>query len=189
MANSTIAMSNLSRSFTIGGIGHRDLQGRSQTIGSRIDGVLRQMIVAHENDQLSFICSLAEGADRLLLAAARRLELPYDCVLPCSPKCFSEDFSSSESRVEFEQFLADARSVLQPHSPVDKETGYLWASEAVLHHADVVIAVWNGKLGNGPAGTAQTVGRALARGKTVIQVPVSFDQPVRLLESDAEMLR
>ncbi len=188
MSDSTTPASQPSRPFTIGGVGHRDLEGREQSIRRLIEIVFQETVAAHRDEQLSLVCSVAEGADRLLLSAAARFDVPYDCVLPCSPACFREDFHSPESCAEFDVLLEGARSVLYPETPLDKEAGYIWASEAVLYHADLLIAVWNGKPGNGAAGTADSVARAMARGVVVVRIPIEPAEQIESRESDPEIL-
>jgi hypothetical protein len=130
--------------------------------------------------------SVAEGADRHLLGAAATLNLPYDLVLPCPPDCFLEDFTSAESRSEFEQLQQGARRVLQPDGDPSKEAGYLWASEIILDHADTLLAVWDGGPGNGLAGTAETIQRALDRGIPVYWIRADASEAATLLEPRTE---
>ena len=176
------------RSFSVGAVGHRDLSEMEESIGRQIVVVFRQLIAFHQHEHVSLVCSVAEGADRLLLASSIELGIPYDCVLPCSPGCFREDFHSSFSREEFDRYLQGARSVEQPAALIDKESGYLWASEAILAHADTLIAVWDGEPGHGPAGTAETVAKALARGIPVIWIPTVPPHAFKSLEPGAEIL-
>ncbi len=182
MPDTTSPSNQSAASYTIGAIGHRNLAGLEQAIVRQIAFVLRQLIDEHPNERLSLLSSVAEGADRLLLASAAELGLPYDCVLPCSPECFRVDFASPDSRGEFDRLLETARSVMQPEMPFDKEEGYLWASEAVLARADTLLAVWDGGSGNGAAGTAETVARARKRGIPVIWIPTEPPHTVQVLE-------
>ncbi len=168
--------------FTIGAVGHRKLAGDPSAIGTRIADTLRQLAAEHPDVDVSLLSSVAEGADRVLIASAAGLDIPYDCVLPSSPTCFREDFQSHGSVVEFDQMLEAARSVALPTEPMDKESGYLWASEFILDRADALIAVWDGAPGHGPAGTAETVTRALQRGIPVIWIPTHMPHTVRRLE-------
>ncbi len=176
------------RTFTIGAVGHRNLEGNPGAIGIRIASTLRQLAAEHADVGVSLLSSVAEGADRILLASAAELDIPYDCVLPCSPACFREDFPSQGSKFEFERLLVAARSVTTPVEPMDKECGYLWASEFVLDRADALIAVWNGAPGHGSAGTAETVTKALERGIPVIWITTQAPHTVRKLEPRAGTL-
>lgn len=128
------------------------------------------------------IGSVAEGADRSLLGAAETLAIPYDIVLPCPPDCFREDFTSEESQAEFDRLYRGARHVVEPEHGSTKEAGYLWASGVILDHAHVLLAVWDGGPGNGLAGTAETVSRALDRGIPVYWIHADATQAAKILE-------
>ena len=167
--------------FTIGAVGHRKLEGSAEEIGNRISLVLRELLAEHPDEQVSLVCSIAEGADRLLLSSAIELGIPYDCVLPSTSDCFRADFQTQESCDQYERLLAGARTVTEPVGPIDREAGYLWASDNVLDRADTLVAVWDGGPGHGPAGTAETVARALSRGIPVVWVPSHPPYAVRKL--------
>lgn len=167
--------------FTIGAVGHRKLDGNPSVIGSKIAETLRQLATQHREVGISLVSSIAEGADRILIASSIELNIPYDCVLPCSPACFREDFQSHGSIVEFDRLLEAARSVTLPTEPLEKESGYLWASESILDRANALIAVWDGAPGDGPAGTAETVTRALKRNIPVIWIPTYPPHTIRML--------
>lgn len=176
-------------SFTIGAVGHRKLAGIEPALQRQISVVLGQLITRHPDERLSMLCSVAEGADRLLLATAVDLGIPFDLVLPCSPECFRQDFHSTDSREEFDRFLHGARTVTQPDGPDDKEPGYLWASETMLERTNTLVAVWDGGPGHGPAGTAETVASALTRGIPVIWIPTEPPSDFQLIEPRAEAVR
>ena len=186
MPDTTSPSSQTHTSFTIGAVGHRNVEAVEQALSSQIAVVFRQLNAEHMRERISLLSSFAEGADRLLLATAAELGMQYACVLPCAPDCFREDFVSRESRAEFERLLDAALSVVYPDWPLDKEAGYVWASEAVVDRCDILVAIWNGAPGNGPAGTAGTVARALARGIPVIWVSTEPPHTVRRLEPSVE---
>lgn len=171
------------QAFTIGAIGHRTLEGSSAAIRERIDQVLQEIVEQNTACRPSLASSVAEGADRLFLAAAEGMGLAFDLLIPCTPACFREDFTTDTSQSEFEDLLTKARSVTAPEPPMGKEAGYLWASESLLDRSDVLIAVWDGGVGHGPAGTAATVARARERGIPVIWIPSHPPYAVRRLEA------
>src|SRR5687768_624009 len=114
MPDTTSPSSQSRTSFTIGAVGHRNVDEAERALSGQVAIVLRQLITEHPDERLSLLSSVAEGADRLLLAAAGELAIPYACVLPCPPDCFREDFVSRESRDEFDRLLEAARSVVYP---------------------------------------------------------------------------
>jgi hypothetical protein len=170
--------------FVVGGAGNRFLPADTRAIERSIDSALLAIATdaGIERERLLLLVSVAEGADRLLIKAASRLGIRYECVLPCSPLCFSEDFSSLESVEEFEALLAGADAVTSPEpEPAEKLQGYLWASRYILGRADLLLAVWDGSPGNGPAGTADTIDLATGRELPVIWIPTDPPiEPVRL---------
>lgn len=183
MCDETTPLNDSNASFVIGGTGHRSLESSSQGIAARIAEVLQLLLEQYPDRPTSLISSVAEGADRLLVEIALEHEIPWDCVLPCAPSCFRQDFATQSSLEQFERLLASARSVSRPDPPLDKESGYLWASNAVLQAADILVTVWDGGPGHGPAGTAETVARARSMGMPVIWIPSHAPYVIRRLES------
>lgn len=174
-------MSDTFTRFTIGAVGHRDLGTFEFELRRTVSDALEHLVARHPRSACSVLTSLAEGADRLFVIAATELGLPYDCALPCAPDRFAEDFSTSESRMEFGRLLAGARSVLLPPLGFGKEDGYLWVSDTVLELSDCLVAVWDGEPGRGPAGTADTVARARLRSIPVIWIATDPPFPARAL--------
>lgn len=164
--------------FVVGGVGHRVLDSRLVELEAEIRNELQSIIDDHGAcaDRIRLIVSVAEGADRILIEAAIDLGIPYVCVLPCSPVCFAEDFPTVESVETFQRQLALAIDIVGPaEDPADRLDGYLWVSQYLLDHADVLIAIWDGEDGNGKAGTADTVETAIRRNIPVIWI--SADAP------------
>ncbi len=188
MTDATDPRQGTDGTFVIGAVGHRELEGNPEAIANRIAAVLAQIAAEHADFPVSLLSSVAEGADRLLLAAAAEHGIPYVCALPCAPDCFREDFSSPDSSSEFDQLLESARAIVMPTESIDKESGYLWASNYVLDRADVLVAVWDGAPGHGPAGTAETVSRALKQGLPVIWIPTHVPHTVRMLGARASAI-
>ena len=159
--------------LVVGGVGNRFLPTDTRNIARRIDAAFSAIAsnAGIEMDELRLLVSVAEGADRLLIESAARLGIRYECVLPCSPECFAEDFSSLESIREFQTHLAGAEAIAMPESdPTERIQGYLWASRTILSRTDVLLAVWDGTPGNGPAGTAHTIDIATGREIPVIWI-------------------
>lgn len=166
----------LTRPFVVGGVGNRLLPADIRALENGIDSAFRA-IAADAGLRLGDLVlevSLAEGADRLLVHSARRLGVPYRCILPCPPACFAEDFDNPSSIETFESLLSAACSVTFPDfDPTEKSRGYLWASRHILSQARVLLAVWDGEPGNGPGGTAHSIEVARDREIPVLWIPTN----------------
>jgi hypothetical protein len=183
--------STLRRGFVIGAVGHRYLPGERLALFKSISQVLDDLIEqkAGSSVEVDMLVSVAEGADRLFIEAAISRRIPYSCVLPCSPRCFESDFDEPQSIAEYHQLLSGARSIVQPEiDPVERVGGYLWANHYILDRADVLVAVWDGKPANGPAGTGDSVEDAEERCVPVIWIPTEAPHEPIALEMAAFIL-
>lgn len=131
------------------------------------------------------LTSLAEGADRMGADAALELGIPLHVVLPMPRLSYEEDFADGESRADFRAKLAAATRVIELDAPVNGQNGrdraYSLAAEILLDHADILIAVWDGKPPGGYGGTVMTIVEGCARGLPVVVIDAAGAQPARLL--------
>jgi hypothetical protein len=163
-----------SRRLVIGGVGHRSLSGDSAALERAIEEAFATFEREYDRTpgETRLLISVAEGADRLIIQAAHRAGIAYQCVLPCSTECFAQDFEREESVQEYHRLLADANRVIHPDvDPIEKLDGYQWATEYIVDHADVILAVWDGGPSHGPGGTANAVELASERGIPVHWIP------------------
>jgi hypothetical protein len=177
-------ISSQRRGLVIGAVGHRYLPGERLALFSAISRVLDDLVEQSTSTpaEMEMLVSVAEGADRLFIEAAASMKIPYSCVLPCSPPCFESDFDGPHSISEFRRLLSSARSIVRPEiEPEERVAGYLWANQFILDRSDVLVAVWDGKPANGPAGTADSVEDAGERCVPVIWIPTEAPhEPVAL---------
>jgi len=168
-------------SIRIGVVGHRlDRLTRDDALAleERICDVMVQLQRALDGVKQGIpkgdprvVTSLAEGADRIVAKKAVDLGLLETVVLPFPRSRFERDFSSDESRREFHELLDAAASIIEPsHDSIGAEEAYEAASSIIIGCADLLIAVWNGKPGRGPGGTAHTIDRAIQNGVPVIWI-------------------
>jgi hypothetical protein len=190
-------------SVRVGVTGHRDLAGADlPALRASVDAVLAAIesavrIVAHkvaahglyadEPPVLRLVSSLAEGADRLVAAAALarrpkeefwRLAAP----LPFPTELYRKDFPAS---AEFEHLLAAAgdEAVELDGRPDDDDTktaAYLEAGRFMLRHADLVIAIHDPAHADKPAGTAAMMREAEAIGLPLLVIAATPPHAVRL---------
>ncbi|PZU51312.1 MAG: hypothetical protein DI568_01580 [Sphingomonas sp.] len=132
--------------------------------------------------ELHVISALAEGADRLCADVALELGYRLDCPLPFTSADYEQDFASPGSRADYAALCARAERILElPGDRSSPTAAYALAGGAILGSADILLAIWDGKGGSGPGGTADVVANALAMGKPVIHVPLDDADPVSLL--------
>jgi hypothetical protein len=110
------------------------------------------------------VSALAEGADRLVVRAVlKRGGSRLEAILPLPKFDFLNDFETPDSKEDFLRLIARADYVTGLPACATREEAYAAANERLLDGVDVLIAVWDGKGGQGEAGTAEVVARARAR--------------------------
>ncbi|MDD2366990.1 MAG: hypothetical protein PHN84_12580 [Desulfuromonadaceae bacterium] len=134
------------------------------------------------------ISPLAEGADRLvaevvLTTAEGRLEVP----LPMSGAEYKKDFSTPESKQQFDLLLLKAVRAYERHplhETYDPQVSkYLWAGNEVVRSSDIIIAIWDGKPAKGTGGTAQIVDLAKESGKPVFVISSQSPYAIELFNA------
>jgi hypothetical protein len=169
--------------------GHRDdgLNGADmallvQRIAETLDTISR---LSHGSPAL--VVSLAEGADRLIVAEALERKWPVTAVLPFERDEFARDFESGASRREYRQFVARADHVIElpaVRSEAGDGAAYAAANQVMLDRADLVLTVWDGKPARGPGGTAEVIAQAWARGLPVVWIAAQPPHGIRLLDPE-----
>lgn len=153
----------------VGVTGHRRLVP-TEGLERAIDEALGRIASAFPGP-LTVVSPLAEGADQLVARRAfalghRRLIVP----LPLPKDDYLRTFASAGARAEFLSLLAHADEVVViGQAPTDVEA-YHAGGRWVLDHADVLVAVWDGRPPRGKAGTGAIVEEARARGLPVAWV-------------------
>ncbi len=157
--------------IAIGVTGHRALKDVEKLLAG-LDRVLEHIDRCFPGQDWSIISSLAEGADRLVVARAlayrpgARLIVP----LPMPPEQYKAIFSSGESGEEFERLLRQASQVVPPQTGQTGDEAYLAAGLAMLDRADLLIALWNGQAAQGRGGTGEIVDLARQSGLPIAWV-------------------
>ncbi len=104
---------------------------------------------------------LAEGADRLVAERVLAREgAELEAILPMSEADYERDFATDASRSEFRSFLAKAAAIHRLPASSNRAEAYAAAGRFVVDHCDILIAIWDGKAGDGPGGTADTIAYA-----------------------------
>ena len=158
--------------YKIGISGHRDLlPSQNEENLLILKGHLLKLKRDHQAKELLVLSPLADGADRLIIKAARELDIEYDVVLPMPKSLYVKDFSK-ESLVEFEFLLNHAKSVqtielyagntLQLISTysIYRDYQYRQVGRKIVDLADEMIIMSNGIKNNKMGGTEDIVNYA-----------------------------
>lgn len=122
--------------------------------------------------QLRLHTPLATGADQVAANSARAASFQIRALLPFSPDEYAKDFQGSELD-EFKRHLQGASSLFAlPGERADGDDAYVLVGKAVVAAADILVAIWDGRAGNGPGGTAHVVDLALANSVPVIHIGI-----------------
>ena len=187
-----------SRPIIIGVTGHRNLDARDNLLHRLVTHELKRLKRANGNAPLLVLSGLAEGADRLVVDAARNIGEMYIAVLPLPDPLYERDFSGVASRAEYARLcssalrivraplMASRRDIAEYGEP--RNCQYAWTGAYIAKRAQVLIALWDGAPARGTGGTAQVVEWFLAN-KTPGQYRISH--AARLVgrsEVDAEFI-
>lgn len=134
---------------------------------------------------LILISPLAEGADQLVVRRAfeigyRQLIVP----MPFPKEDYLRTFESADAKAEFEHLANVAEDVVIIDQAKSEMDGYRAVGNWVLDHADVLVAVWDGRPPRGEAGTGAIVEAARARNLPIAwvhteQLPMQDGEPVQ----------
>ena len=147
-----------------------------------VQALHRQYRSAFSDDPplLVAVSALAEGGDRIFAEEALRAGWQLDAVLPFARLDYERDFATPESKSRFASLIERARAVFEietPWSEGDRSAAYETAGCVMLDHADLVVAIWDGRESAGRGGTREIMDQALRRETPVVWVSSAIDQP------------
>jgi hypothetical protein len=148
--------------IVIGVTGHRYLPPQDElSLRLAIEQTLARFELACPNSPLVLITGMAEGADRLAARCAfeRGPRWQVGAVLALAPEEFEKDFETIESKQEFRDLLDRCTWVRPPpNENTDRPAVYCEVGLWISHHAQWLIALWDGQETNAaPGGTAWVV--------------------------------
>lgn len=123
------------------------------------------------------VCGLAPGTDQFAAGAAARLGLGVTFVLPDEPTSYAErlaaggaDFAEAGARIKALEGDKHVLGVVyaKREAGYDERTADLWAARKTIEHAEVLVAVWDGRERDSVTGVA--IREALRRGQTVVWI-------------------
>lgn len=178
----------------IGVTGHRSLV-EIPRLQAGINLALSQIARLHPGKAWSVVSSLAEGADRLVVQRVllARPEARLMMPLPLAVSDYILDFSTEESRVEFENLLAQAAEMILPITVPMRSQAYLQAGISIVTRCDVLIALWDGQKAQGQGGAGEIVAIARQKGLPIAWVKCGnrlpgTNEPVSLGEEQGRVI-
>lgn len=141
----------------IGIVGHRNLDKRCiEAYKKQVFEKLSELKQKHHDIML--LSPLADGADRLAVYEAMKLNISYIAVLPIPKECYEDDFNRA-SKIEFEKLLnrADAMLTLSAIEPFHRDMQYEAAGKYISDTSDILLALWDGEENHLQGGTSETV--------------------------------
>jgi len=170
---------NLPRWLVVGFSGHRHLGQHANTAANAIrEGIDK---VASRCPRIAGVSSAASGGDTLFAEEMLRRQAPLSVVLPFACERFKEDFEREPSDAwqrsqeiirraldldVVHQLDADVATVVESGLPLEERSelgrtrdakAYWEATIRTVDRSDVLLAIWNGKPGQGEGGTADAV--------------------------------
>jgi len=153
----------------VGVSGHRDLKkDKINTYVNKVIAILEKLVKENPEKEVIVISPLADGADRLVVYAAKKLGLRYEVLLPMSFALYEMDFDDA-SFDEFMTLFYEARSseVIDLCEDCTEENiadygdhrdrQYLKVGHEIVDKSDVMLFLWDKKEGRGVGGTADIV--------------------------------
>jgi hypothetical protein len=193
--------------LNIGITGHRASilpPGTLDLVRPHLDEVFRELHSAaervHEDESAIFSSEepllrlhtpLASGADQLAAMSARDSNFFIRALLPFAPEEYRKDFQAGDERDEYDRQLGMADSLFAlPGDRGEQDEAYVVVGKAVIAAADILIAIWDGREGNGRGGTAHVVDLALGASVPIIHIEIDrehglVERPRLLIGGDA----
>lgn len=140
--------------------GHRGLPEATERL---VDQALRETLAQHGPDLVGLSC-IADGADQLFAQAVTDVGGRLEVVVPATkyrealpPECWPT----------YDLLFGKARQVHQLDYTESTSEAHQAASEYMVDHADILVAIWDGLPARAYGGTADVVSYARSTGKPV----------------------
>ena len=155
--------------LTIGVTGHRDLvEHETPGLRNQVRAFFSYLADEFPGLDLQLLSPLAEGSDQLVAEIAVELGIPLVVPLPMSREDYEQDFDTPEGLQNFNKLMEKAEVIRLPllaeitSTPggvpgADREMQYMQLGVFISNHCQVLLALWDGKPGTEPGGTADVV--------------------------------
>jgi hypothetical protein len=163
--------------LVLGVTGHRFLAEVSK-LEAAIDQALDVLEKRFPGRPLRLYSALAEGADRLVAERLlKRKDAGLVAVLPLPKKMYLDGFATPASKDQFELLLHQALDRFVFPEYEKREDSYTNGARFILHHCQVLVALWDGQPAQGTAGTGQIVSEARQRGLLLVWIKAANRKP------------
>lgn len=156
----------------LGIIGHKDLDKRF--IKKYKEQVFKKLIeLKQKYKEVILLSALADGADRLAVNEAIKLDIKFIAVLPMDKALYKDDFDAT-SKIDFEILLKRANDIilLTHKKPFSKDLQYELAGHYISDQCDILFALWDGKYNGLQGGTSEIVKYHLNQNKPLWHLKV-----------------
>lgn len=166
--------------MVIGVTGSRQLDADPR-LNAQIDEALSRVaeqLPSGQGTRFVVLSPLAEGADRIVAAQVlERDDSALEVVLPHAADDYAKDFSSDQSRAEFDELCRRARRIVQL-PPLPRPKSYVQVGRHVVDQCDALIGLWDGEPAAGPGGTGDIIAYARARQCPIYWIHTEQDVPI-----------
>jgi hypothetical protein len=154
---------------------------------SASDGSIRKLY-ADAQPMLTLISPLAEGADRLAARLAVERKWRLAAPLPFPRAEYERDFPDTvnEFRRLLEVAIAGGQVVELDGTRPREQDAYLEVGRFVLHHSDILLAIWDGGPPGKVGGAAQIASEGRTLGIPIIWINSEPPHAVSFLEGDPD---
>jgi hypothetical protein len=143
--------------INIGVTGHRNLDKRfikqySKMVFSELSN-LKQI-----HSKIMLYSAIADGADRLVVNEAIKLNIDFIAILPMKKEMYKDDFNTS-SKIDFEALLEQSHEIAYiPHDNLFiRDLQYELAGHYISDKCDILFALWDGRDTHLQGGTSEIV--------------------------------
>jgi hypothetical protein len=154
--------------LSVGVTGHRDLvSSEVGLIRERLSRFFETLAKDFPDLPLQLITPLAEGGDQLAAEVALAMDIPIVAVLPMVQTEYERDFSTAAALENFRRLLAHSDELIvlppvagdleSPYSEHERALQYAQLGVFTSDHCQVLLALWDGKLGENIGGTGHVV--------------------------------
>lgn len=154
--------------LSVGVTGHRDLVAEEKPA---IEQHIRRFFEGLQQDfpelPIQLITPLAEGGDQLAAEVALSMGISCITVLPMAQAEYERDFTTPEEIERFHRLLARSDGLIElppvsedmevPYSTHDRSLQYAQLGVFQSDHCQILLALWDGKLGANIGGTGHVV--------------------------------
>jgi len=162
----------------IGITGHRDLN--KNFITDYEQQVFNKLLILQQkHNDIIIYSSFADGADRIIVEQAMKLDIDFILVLPMKMEYYKNDFTL-DSELEFNQLLLNAKDIIEvgltknstlsgiEYHGYQRDIQYEKAGKFISDNCNVLIALWDGIDTYLKGGTSETIKYFCSRPKNIL---------------------